>query len=181
MSSAARIQQGLGSEQLTVNNKIEHLPTHNYHIGQSVMYMNPINKRWYPAKMRSLCQEPRSYKIETDNGTIYRKTQNHLNLFQCKTDKKDEDDTQKINYDSKMSNCNNNIQIRPKYKIKVPVKLNLYTTQRCWLVGQLTKSHTKKFFCENNACKHMTFCVGHWPVGHINCTSVVNIYNVLNS
>ena len=93
MSSVARIQQGLGSEQLRVNNKNEHLPIHNYHIGQSVMYLNPINKRWYPAKIRSLCQEPRSYKIETDNGTIYRKTQNHLKLFQCKTDKKDKDDT----------------------------------------------------------------------------------------
>ena len=44
MSGAARRQQGLGSEQLRVNNKNEHLPTHDYHIGQSVMYLNPINK-----------------------------------------------------------------------------------------------------------------------------------------
>ena len=93
MSSTARIQQGLGSEQLRVNNKNEHLPTHDYHIGQSVLYLNPMNKRLYPAKIRSLCQEPISYKIETDDGTIYRKTQNHLKLFQCKTDKKDKDDT----------------------------------------------------------------------------------------
>ena len=93
MSTTARIQQGLGSEQLRVNNKNEHLPTHDYHIGQSVMYLNLINKRWYPAKIRSLCQEPRRYKLETDNGTVYRKTRNHLKLFQCKTDKKDKDDT----------------------------------------------------------------------------------------
>ena len=66
MSSAARIQQGPGSEQLRVNNKNEH----DFYIGQSVMYLNPTNKRWYPAKIRSLCQEPRSYKIETDDGTI---------------------------------------------------------------------------------------------------------------
>ena len=46
MSSAARIQQGLGSEQLRANNKNEHLPTHDYHMGQSVMYLKPINKRW---------------------------------------------------------------------------------------------------------------------------------------
>ena len=57
MSSAARIQQGLGSEQMRVNNKNEHLPTHDYHIGQSAMYLNPTDKRWYPAKIRSLCQE----------------------------------------------------------------------------------------------------------------------------
>ena len=73
MSSTARIQQVLGSEQLRVSNKNEHLPTHDNHIGQSVMYLSPINKRWYPAKIRSLCQEPRSYKIETDDGNIYRK------------------------------------------------------------------------------------------------------------
>ena len=49
----------------------------------------------------------------------------HLKLFQCKTDKKDKDDTWTINYESKMSNGNNNIQIRPKHKTKPPVKLNL--------------------------------------------------------
>ena len=125
ISSTARIQQGLDSEQLRVNNKNEHLPTHHYHIGQSFMYLNPINKRLYAAKIRSLCQEPRNYKIETDNGTIYRKTQNHLKLLQCKTDKKDTDDTQTINYKSKMSKGNNNILIRPKHKIKLLGKLNL--------------------------------------------------------
>ena len=58
MSSAARTQQGLGSEQLRLSNKHEHLPTHDFHIGQSVMYLNPVNKRWYPATITSLCQEP---------------------------------------------------------------------------------------------------------------------------
>ena len=74
MSSAARIQQGLGSEQLRVSNKNEHLPTHDFHIGQHIMYLNHVNKRWYPATITSLCQEPQSYKIKTDDGTIYRKT-----------------------------------------------------------------------------------------------------------
>ena len=73
MSNTARRQQGLGSEQLRVTNKNEHLPTHDYHIGQSVMYLNPINNRWYSARIRGLCQEPRSYKIETDDGIIYQK------------------------------------------------------------------------------------------------------------
>ena len=122
---AARMQQGLGSEQLRVNNKNEHLPTHDFHIGQSVMYLNPMNKRWYPAKIRSLCQEPRSYKIETDDCTIYRKRQNHLKLYQWNTDKKDKGDTWTINSESKLFNGNNNIQIRPKCKVKPLVKLNL--------------------------------------------------------
>ena len=82
MSSVARIQQRLSSKQLRVSNKHEHLPTHDFHVGQSVMYLNPANKRWYLAKITSLCQEPQSYKIKTDDGTIYRKTQNHLKLYQ---------------------------------------------------------------------------------------------------
>ena len=82
MSNVARTQQGLGSEQLRENNKNEHLPTHNFHIGQSVMYLNLMNRMWYPATITSLWQEPRSYKIRTDDGIIYRKTQNHLKMHQ---------------------------------------------------------------------------------------------------
>ena len=82
MSNVARIQQRLGSEQLRVNNKNEHLPTHDFHIGQSVMYLNPVNRRWYSPEITSLCQEPRSYKIRTDDGIVYRKTQTHLKLCQ---------------------------------------------------------------------------------------------------
>ena len=79
MSNAARSQEGVGSEQLRVNRKNEHLPTHNFHIGQSYIYLNPVNRRWYPATITSLCQEPRSYKIRTEDGIIIEKTQNHLN------------------------------------------------------------------------------------------------------
>ena len=73
MSGVAKIQQGLGSEQLRVSNKNENLPTHDFHIAQSGMYLNPANRRCYPATISSLCQEPQSYKIKTDDGTIYRK------------------------------------------------------------------------------------------------------------
>ena len=69
--------------------------------------------------------KPRHYNIETDDGTIYRKMQNHLKLYQRNTDKKDKGDTQTINSESKMSNGNNNIQVRPKCKVKPLVKLNL--------------------------------------------------------
>ena len=89
------------------------------------MYLNPVNKRWYPATITSLCQEPQSYKIKTNDGTIYRKTQNHLKMYQQNIDKMYNDNTQTIRSDSKQSNGNNNNQIRPKCKVKPLVKLNL--------------------------------------------------------
>ena len=79
-----------------------------------------------PARIKGLCHEPRSYKIETDDGIIYRKTQNHLKLFQHKTDMKDKNDTQTMKYGNKIYKGHNNIQIRPKHKIKPLVKLNIY-------------------------------------------------------
>ena len=120
MSNVARAQQGLGSEQLRVNNKNEHLPTYDLHIGQSVMYLNPVNKRWYPATITSLCQEPRSYKIRTDDGIIYRKTQNHLKLYQRNEEEVNNCNTQRLKSELKQSN-NNNKQFRPKCKVKQPV------------------------------------------------------------
>ena len=82
MSNVARRQKGLGCEELRTHGKNEHLPTHDFHRGQSVMNLNPMNKRWYPATITSLCKEPQSYNIKAEDGTIYRKTQNHLKLYQ---------------------------------------------------------------------------------------------------
>ena len=109
MSNAARVQQGLGSEQLRVNSKNEHLPTHGLHIGQSVMNLNPMNRRWYPATIISLCQEPRSCKIRTEDGIIYRKTQNHLKLYQQQhnEDKVKNCNAQTLRSGLKQSNNNN--------------------------------------------------------------------------
>ena len=82
MSNAARRQIGLDYEGLRAHCKNEHLPTHDFHVGQNVMYLNPVDRRWYPATITSLCKEPQSYKIKTEDGTTYRKTQNHLKPYQ---------------------------------------------------------------------------------------------------
>ena len=94
MSNVARTQHGLGSEQLRVKNRNEQLPTHDLHIGQSVMYLNHVNQRWYPATITGLCQEPASYNVRTEDCIIYRKTQNHLKLYQ------------RQNNEDKVNNCN---------------------------------------------------------------------------
>ena len=80
MSNAARRQLGIAVEQPS-SNKNQHLPTHDFHIGQEVMCQSPIIKRWFPANIKALCPEPRSYQIETQEGITYRRTQNHLKLF----------------------------------------------------------------------------------------------------
>ena len=54
---------------------------HDLHIGQSVMYLNPMNKDGIQPNRKPL-PRTQNYKIETDNGTIYGTTQNHLNLYQ---------------------------------------------------------------------------------------------------
>ena len=125
MSNAVGAQQGLGSEQCRVISKNEHLPTHDFHIGQSVMYLKPVNRRWYPATITSLFQEPRSYKIRTEDGIIYRKMQNHLKPYQWNEDKMNNYKTSTLKSYLDQSNSNNNKQSRPKCKVKWPVKLTL--------------------------------------------------------
>ena len=82
LSNAARQQLGLHSEKLRNVNKHEHLPSHDLHIGQDVMYKDATNKKWYPATITSLCVQPRSYNITTREGVTYRKTQAHLKPYQ---------------------------------------------------------------------------------------------------
>ena len=53
MSNAARQQLGLQPEKVRTVNKNEHLPSHDLHIGQDVMYQDATNKWWYPATITS--------------------------------------------------------------------------------------------------------------------------------
>ena len=127
MSNAARRQLGIAVEQPS-SNKNQHLSSHNFHIGQQVMCQSPITMTCFPATIKALCPEPRSYQIETQEGITYRRTQNHLKPFKShqKTQRK-EQSKQKctntnrtpVNDDCKM------IQACPKRQTKAPVKLTL--------------------------------------------------------
>ena len=61
MSHAARKQKGLDCENLRTHCKNEHLPMHDLCLHQAVMYQDAASKRWNPATITKLCQEPRSY------------------------------------------------------------------------------------------------------------------------
>ena len=82
LSNAAKRQIGLHTNHPRVNQKNQHLPTHDLYLDQDVMYQDTTTKKWYPAKIMKLCDEPRSYIIATNNGTQYRKTQKHLKPYQ---------------------------------------------------------------------------------------------------
>ena len=114
MSNVARKQHGLDSEQLRVKNKNEQLPKHDLHIGQSVMYQDPVTKQWYPATVTSLCPEPRSYRIRKKDGITYRKMQNHVKPYQLQhnKDKMKNCDTWTLKSDPKQINDK---QTRPKH------------------------------------------------------------------
>ena len=71
MSNAARRKFGIAAEQQPRMD--QHLPAHNYHISQDVMCQSPITKRWFPANVKALCPEPRSYQIETPEGITLQK------------------------------------------------------------------------------------------------------------
>ena len=86
MSHAARKQKGLDCESLRTHCKNEHLPMHNLHLHQAVMYQDPASKRWYPATITKLCQESTSYLIITKQGVQYRKTQAHLKSYKPQED-----------------------------------------------------------------------------------------------
>ena len=63
-------------------NKHEHLPSHDIHIGQDVMYQDATSKWWYPATITSLCGQPGSYSITTRKCVTFRRTQAHLKPYQ---------------------------------------------------------------------------------------------------
>ena len=81
MSNAARKQLGILSEVLRNIDMHDMLPTHDLHVGQSVMYQDSVTKQWHAAVLTNLCQEKRSYNKTTCDGVVYRKTHIHLKPY----------------------------------------------------------------------------------------------------
>ena len=136
MFNAARQHLGLQSEKLRNVNKHEHLPSHDLHIGQGVMYQDATSKQWYPATITCLCAQPRSYNITTRELVTYRKPQAHWKPYQpqnkksegeCSVEQSSDMQTLKQSNCKKFDSMNNQVQSysRPKRDIKLPVKLDL--------------------------------------------------------
>ena len=112
LSNAAKWQMGLHSEELRVQQKNQHLPTHDLCLDQPVMYQDPMNKKWYPARITKLCDEPRSYITSTEDGTQYRKMQNHLKPYRPRS--------QTIVKEFLTQYTNNQMQLRSRNNLKLP-------------------------------------------------------------
>ena len=75
--NVTKMQMGIQSKKLRARQKNQHLATPDLSLNQTVMYQEPISKKWYPAKITRLCAELRDYIITTEEGMQYRKTQMH--------------------------------------------------------------------------------------------------------
>ena len=120
----------LDCEQLRIKSKNKQVPSHDLHLNQAVMYQDCKDKRWYPATITRLCQEPRSYLITTNQGVQYSKTQAHLKPYHPQD--KDEDELcnqekhkQTAQGDQNQLTDTNLVQSRPKRDIKPPNRLDL--------------------------------------------------------
>ena len=106
--------------------KNQHIPLHDFHIGQDVMCQSPVTKKWFPVKIKELCLEPRSYQVETPEGIINRRTQNHLKPFTPSERTQINEQCSKLPLNKTLIKSDSNtIKQQPKRQIKVPTKLNL--------------------------------------------------------
>ena len=59
--------------------------SHKYPVGASVMHRSPPTPGyytiWYPAKIKTLLQEPKAYLLENEEGKVFRRTEQHIHLY----------------------------------------------------------------------------------------------------
>ena len=131
ISDAARKQLGLDCEDLRTKYKNEHLPSHDLHLNQAVMYQDPKTKRWFPATISKLWPEPRIYIITTKEGVQYRKMQTYLKPYHLQDKIVNSELVLQKNHMWTVKTLNtkqsttNLAQSGPKRDIRPPIKLDL--------------------------------------------------------
>ena len=121
-------KKGLDCKHWRTQYKNEQVPLHDLHLDQAVMYQDPNDKRWYPATITRLCQEPRSYLINTKQGVQYRKTQAHLKPYHPQGEDEllvQESHKQTVPTVPNKLSAISLAQSRPKRDIKPPNRLDL--------------------------------------------------------
>ena len=85
MSDSARLKYGrlisVPAEILGDPKKESQANLHNFHLHQHVMFFQPDQKKWYPARIIELCKELRSYIVQTPDNVKYRCTEQHIKVY----------------------------------------------------------------------------------------------------
>ena len=132
LSKSAQAKMGIHpADAIRTKDKHQATTSHDYTVGQHVMFQNPPDKRWYPAKITSLAQAKRSYIITSADGAQYRRTQAHLKPFKPR-DKQVQPERNQVQPDRnppqavpKPPQLAAQGATRPKREIKRPTKLDL--------------------------------------------------------
>ena len=78
ISNAARKQLGLDSEDVRTKYKNEHLPLHDLHLNQAVMYQDPTTKRWFPATITKPVSRTKKLHHNNNRGWPIQKNSSSL-------------------------------------------------------------------------------------------------------
>ena len=80
------------------------------------MFLQPDQKKWYPATIVELCKEPRSYIVQTPDKVNYRRTEQHIKAYNPQGHVKVERNLPQLPMLQ---------EERPRRSIKAPKKLNM--------------------------------------------------------
>ena len=126
MSDSARLKYGrpisIPTDILRDPKKESQANSHNFHLHQHVMFLQPDQKKWYPARVIELCKEPRSYIIQTLDNANYRCTEQHIKAY---NPNREQFKMEEKNVQSNLSSLPTLQESRPKRNIKPLTRLDM--------------------------------------------------------
>ena len=123
----------------TPNNEEPKVKSHNYPIGTQVMYRggpdpeSSYHYMWYPARVTSHLEEPRSYLLENNYSKVVRRTEQHIRPFYTpprrSNGRRDRIDIEYYRAPAAAKRRSHNTTIRPKRKQRIELEV---TTSNRW-------------------------------------------------
>ena len=95
---------------------------HNFHLHQHVMFFQPDQKKWSPARIIELCKEPRSYIVQIPDNVNYRCTEQHIKVY---NPNREQSTTETKNAQSSLLPLPTLQEGRPRRNIKPPTRLDM--------------------------------------------------------
>ena len=102
------------------------------------MFFQPDQKKWYPARIIELCKEPRSYKVQTPDNVNYRRTEQHIKVY---NPNKEQSTTERKNVQSSLLPLPTLQEGRPRRNIKPPTRLDMLKKNTYLLLKMLKNYH----------------------------------------